>query len=121
MDFGLGSGFDGVDLSTITNGADMSTPLGDVSNGADPMQSSTPTGTGSGVFLDTNTQNAIFGSLNNVLNYALYRDSVQMQRNPTALQTGTLALQQQKAKSSNLLIWIAAGVLLFMAVEKAEK
>lgn len=124
MAFDFGSGFGDIgDLSTITDGADMATPLHDVSDGSQDMQSYTPTGNGSGewVGFSDKTTDRLWGGLDKVLNYALIRDNMQMQRVPTAsqqIQQGTLAVQRQQSNNSGLLLWIALGAGVFMLASR---
>jgi hypothetical protein len=116
--------FDGsFDLSALTNGADIESPLRDVSNSAQDMQPWTNTGNGTGVFLDTQTQNALFSGLDKVLNYALLRDQQTMARTPTTMQVGAYQQQQQQfqqqAGNSRLILWVALGLGAFMIVSRA--
>lgn len=108
----------GFDIGAITNGSDMSSPLPDVSNGAQDMQPWTNTGTGSGVFVDTQTQNHVFGTLDKVLNYALVRDQQTMVRVPTQMQAGAIQQQQQRAQNSRLVLWVALALGAFMVINK---
>ncbi len=89
----------------------------DVSYGSPAMETSTPTGNGSGVFVDQNTQNQIFGTLNNVLAYALKRDQMKMTAVAQApMQQAQAQVQYQQVKNNNLLLWLAigAGVILLV-------
>lgn len=94
------------DLGELTNGADIESPLRDVSGGADDMQPSTPTGNGSGVFVDTQTQNAMFASLSQVLDYALKRDQQKMAGNQMTMQSGATQQQQQQLKKNRQFMWL---------------
>lgn len=91
----------------------------DVSDGAPAMQTSTPTGAGSGVFVDQSTQNQIFGTLNNVLNYALKRDQMKMTAVAQApMQQAQAQVQYQQVKNNNLLLWLAIGAGVIMLVRE---
>jgi len=70
----FGNSFD-FNLDNVTWGADAGSPLSDVSYGSPAMESYTPTGTGSGTFIDSGWQQAIVGGLQTALNYAIVRDS----------------------------------------------
>lgn len=112
-------------LDDLMYGADTASPLTDVSWSSPAMESSTPTGTGSGQFLDTTTQNALFGSLDKVLNWAIQRDTAKIQQD-TQMQLGgmqyastnnALGYQaQQSAANRKLLVMgmLAAGLFLVM-------
>ncbi|WP_426079280.1 hypothetical protein [Janthinobacterium sp. PSPC3-1] len=115
--FGIG----GTDYSTSLGfgGNDYSPIYGDVSNGAQDMQPSTSTGNGSGVFLDTSTQNAIFGTLTNVLNYALKRDQIKMQAGLAQPQQQAQAqIQYVQTKNNNMLVWAGLGLAALWIMNK---
>ncbi len=83
------------------------------------METSTPTGSGSGYFIDQNTQNQIFGTLNNVLNYALKRDQMKMTAVAQApMQQAQAQVQYQQAKNNNLLLWAAVGAAVLYVVTR---
>lgn len=102
-------------MGDITLGADDASPLPDVSNGAQDMQPETPTGNGSGLFIDGAAVNKTLGQ---VLNYAILRDQLQMSRQPTAMQMGALQTQALQARTQSrnstllLLLAVGAGVIL---------
>lgn len=115
--FGIG----GEDYSSSLGfgGNDYSPIYGDVSNGAQDMQPSTSTGNGSGVFLDTGTQNAIFGTLTNVLNYALKRDQIKMQAGLAQPQQQAQAqIQYVQTKNNNMLVWAGLGLAALWIMNK---
>lgn len=119
-DYTTGTGtFDGgFDLAAITGGADAASPLSDVSNGAEPMQSYTPTGNGSGVFIDTSLQNQIFGGLSKVMDYAMQRDAYQMRANlPLGVNGATGQQLQVQRKQTNGMFLMLCGVGLFLALK----
>lgn len=117
-DYTTGTGtFDGgFDLGAITGGADASSPLSDVSNGAEPMQSYTATGNGSGVFLDTSMQNTILGGLSKVVDYAIRRDAYSMGMAMPAGQasTGQQLIVQRKQTNGMFLLLIGLGAFLVL-------
>lgn len=117
-DFTSGNGW--FDLSGVLSGADQASPLPDVSNGAPAMETYTPTGNGSGVFVDTSWQNQIFGGLNKVLDYAVQRDAYRMGALPTIPGTYGATSQQvyQQRRSQNGLMLLLLGVGIF-ALAKA--
>lgn len=106
------------DLSDITSGADNPAPLGDVSNGWTSMDTSTPTGNGSGVFVDTSWQNQIFGGLSKVVDYAIKRDAYTMGMSMPVGQGGSTGQQLLvQRKQTNGLFLLLAGVGLFLVLK----
>lgn len=102
-------------LDDYTAGADAASPLPDVSNGWAPMTTSTPTGNGSGQFLDTSTQNLIFGGLKSVLDYAIKRDQYQMGMALPGMQaTTSQQVLQQQGKQTNFLFLALCGLGIFL-------
>lgn len=115
--FGIGDA--GYSSSLGYGSNDYSPIYGDVSNGAQDMQPSTSTGNGSGVFLDTGTQNAIFGTLTNVLNYALKRDQIKMQAGLAQPQQQAQAqIQYVQTKNNNMLVWAGLGLAALWIMNK---
>jgi hypothetical protein len=117
MDF---FGSNNFNLESLMGGADEATPLPDVSMGGEDMQPSTPTGNGSGVFVDSTMQQNIFGGLSKVLDYALQRDAykMNMQRN---LQYQQPVMQQQvqaQGRQTNFLFLAACAVGIFLLVKE---
>lgn len=110
-DFGLGSGFFGVD-SSMMDGADA-VPLPDNSLGAPILQPSDPTGNGSGQFLDMS-----FGDmLKTGLNFALQQDQLNYQRQRLPSLTQTVPVQnmqtaQQRASANNRMLLLMGGAIL---------
>ena len=114
-------------LNDVTYGADVSSPLPDVSWSSPAMESSTPTGTGSGQFIDTSTQNALLGGLNNVLNWAIQRDALKIQQDTKMQLAGTqyattnnaLGYQAQQSAANRKLLMIGLAVAgLFLVMRK---
>lgn len=114
-------------LNDVTYGADVSSPLPDVSWSSPAMESSTPTGTGSGQFIDTSTQNALLGGLNNVLNWAIQRDALKIQQDTKTQLAGTqyastnnaLNYQAQQSAANRKLLMIGLAVAgLFLVMRK---
>lgn len=121
------SPFGDFSLNEITYGADTASPLPDVSWSSPAMESSTPTGTGSGVFMDSSLQNALLGGLDKALNWAIARDTAkinqQTQNQLAGTQAGSvntmLAYQaQQSAANRKLMLMGAAVVALFLVMRK---
>jgi hypothetical protein len=115
--FGIG----GPDYSSSLGfgGNEYSPIYGDVSNGAQDMQPHTSTGNGSGVFLDSGMQNAIFGTLSNVLNYALKRDQIKMQAGlAQPQQQQQAAIQYVQTKNNNMLVWAGLGLAALWIMNK---
>lgn len=83
-------------IDDYSAGADITSPLTDVSNGAQDMQTYTATGNGSGVFIDSGWQNAIMGGLQTALNYAIKRDSYQQGIPQAGAATAQQVVVQQK-------------------------
>lgn len=111
MTFDLGSGFDGLDLSSIMSGSDDAV-LPDVSYGGPDEQPSTPTGNGTGVWLT--------GMLDKAINYAIVRDQQTLQmpqytRAPVAAQPVMQAAPS--ARNNSALLLIGGGVLLFLLLK----
>jgi len=114
-------------LNDVTYGADVSSPLPDVSWSSPDMESSTPTGTGSGQFIDTATQNALLGGLDKVLNWAIQRDTAKIQQDTAYQLAGTqyagtnnaLNYQAQQSAANRKLIVIGLAVAgLFLVMRK---
>jgi len=107
------------DLSQLTSDALAVSPLGDVSNGAENMQSYTPTGNGSGVFLDTTSQNQIFGGLGKVLDYALQRDAYKIgMASPLNGRPTTQQQVQIQQKQGNFLFLALCGIGIYLMVKE---
>jgi hypothetical protein len=115
--FGLGSGFDGVDLGTIDT---ASPPLADNSNGSAPMQS-----------MDWSSLSWIGGALDKALNFSLQKDQMdyqsQIAKQNQQLQAAALYRQQygygvvgatQPLNGRQLLVYGAIGLGIFMLVSK---
>lgn len=95
----------------------------DNSYGAADMTTSTPTGGGSGVFMDTGWQNGLFGMLQQGLNYALLRDQQKMTAvayNPVAQaqQAAQQSAIMQQSRNANLLVLLAVGGLVLLMVRR---
>lgn len=115
--FDFGSGFGDLDLSTFTNGADMSVPLGDVSNGAQNMQPYSSSG--EWYQFSDQTQSAIWGGLDKVLNYALAKDAAKMQQPQLQQQQQYAQVQQsQQNGNSRILLWAALGAGVFLLINR---
>jgi hypothetical protein len=113
---------DGVDLSNTTTDS-VGYVQSDVSQGAPSMSPSTPTGNGSGYYIDPNAQAAIFDTLKTGVNYAMQRDAQNQMYNRANIQTQATAVQvsQQKQKNSSLFLLIGGAWLLFMLAEGGAK
>ena len=115
------------DLDGLMYGSDRPAPLPDVSWSSPPMESYTPTGTGSGQFIDTTTQNALLGGLDKVLNWAIQRDTAKIQQDTAYQLAGTqyastnnaLGYQAQQSAANRKLIVIGLAVAgLFLVMRK---
>jgi len=106
-------------LDSILGGADETVPLPDVSMGGEDMQPSTPTGNGSGVFVDSTMQQNIFGGLSKVLDYALQRDAykMNMQRN-LQYQPAVQQQVQVQGRQTNFLFLAACAVGVYLLVRE---
>lgn len=85
-------------------------PFPDNSNGAPPMDGSTPTGNGSGKWLDV-----VGNSLAQGLQYAIKKDQQSFANTPTPAQNAQIQIRQQQSKNSTLLIFgglILGGIFL---------
>lgn len=118
--FGLGTGFDGVDLGTIDT---ATPPAADNSNGAPQMQS-----------FDWSSLSWIGGALDKALNYSLQRDQLdynsQIAKTNQQLQAAALYRQQypygtgapvgytQPLSGRQLLFWGAVAVGVYLVVSK---
>lgn len=122
--FSLDTGFGQVDPYTQFGLGSYGTGgvLADVSNGSPDEQPYTPTGNGTGVFLDSGSQNGIFNMLGQALNYAIVRD----QRKMTAVYGPAInmtpqqqaALSVQASGNSRLLMYVLIGAGIWLAVRK---
>lgn len=121
------SPFGDFNLSDVTYGADVSSPLPDVSWSSPDMQPYTPTGNGSGQFIDTATQNGIFGLIDRAMNYAIQRDTAKIQQDTAFQLAGTqyastnnaLSYQAQQSAANRKLLVIGLAVAgLFLVMRK---
>lgn len=113
---------DGPDLSgTYTDNVGYVQP--DVSQGAPAMQPTTPTGNGSGYFIDQAAQSTIFDTLKLGLNYAMQRDQQTMQYDLMTTKTQGQAMQVQQVQQNNtgLFLLLGGGVVLFMLLSGGGK
>ena len=119
MDFFGNNGGYSFNLESLMGGADQATPLPDVSMGGEDMQTSTPTGNGTGVFVDSTMQQSIFGGLSKVLDYALQRDAYKMnvQRN-LQYQPAVQQQVQVQAKQTNFLFLAGCAVVVYLLVKE---
>lgn len=102
-------------LDDYTAGADVTSPLSDVSNSSPAMQTYTATGTGSGVFIDSGWQNAIMGGLQTALNYAIKRDAYDHGMIPQAgAATAQQVVVQQRQTNGIFLMLCAVGAILVL-------
>jgi hypothetical protein len=111
---GYGGGL--LDGALVDNGGMV---LSDVSNGAPDQSPSTPTGNGSGYFIDTTTQNQIFGTIQKGLDYVLRRDqeSMNTQAINAQAQRANAAVAVQKQQNSRTFLLIAGAAVLFMVLK----
>ena len=120
INFGFDTGFGQVDPYTTFGAGSYTGVYADVSMGSEDATTSTPTGNGTGVFLDGATSGGFWALLDKGLNYALLRDQQKM----TAIYgpAVTMTPQQQAALSvqasgdKRLLMYgaIALGVYLLV-------
>lgn len=102
-------------LDDYTAGADTASPLADNSWGSEPMQTSTPTGNGTGVYVDTGWQNAILGGINKALDYAIKKDQYQMGMSLPGMQPGnSQQVLAQQRKQTNFLFLGLVGIGIYM-------
>ena len=103
-------------LDNVTWGADAASPLSDVSYGSQPMESYTPTGTGSGTFISADWQQGILGGLQTALNYAITRDAYKngLPINGVAAATQQQVVVQQKQTNGMFLLLCAVGLVLVL-------
>lgn len=87
-----------------TDSANMP-PLPDNSFGAPPMDAPTPTGNGSGQWMDV-----VGNALGQGLQYAIKKDQQNFANTPTPAQTAQIQIRQQQSKNSTLLIF--GGLIL---------
>jgi hypothetical protein len=106
-----------VDLSGSTTDGSFNV-LPDVSMGAPDMSPSTPTGNGTGYFIDPAVQSQGFDLLKTGLNYALQRDALQMRNSymPTYQQRATIGLQQQAMQNRSGMLLLVGVVLAFFVM-----
>jgi hypothetical protein len=120
--FSFDTGFGQVDPYTTFGAGSYTGVLSDVSNGSPPEQPYTPTGNGTGVFLDSGSQKGIFDVLGQALNYAIVRDQQKMTAvygpgiNMTPQQQAALSVQA--SGNSRLLMYLLIGAGIWMAVRK---
>ena len=114
-------------LDDLMYGADTASPLPDVSWSSPAMESSTPTGTGSGQFIDTSMQNGIFDFLGKALQFAVNRDTAKIQQDTQMQLAGTQYAStnnavgyqaQQSAANRKLLVMGMAVAGLFIVMRK---
>jgi hypothetical protein len=104
----------GVDLSGSTTDGSFNV-LPDVSQGAPDMSPSTPTGNGTGYFIDPTVQSQGFDLLKTGLNYALQRDALQMKNSylPTYQQQASYGIARQQVQNNSGMLLLAGAVLVF--------
>ena len=85
----------------------------DVSEGAPAMETSTPTGNGTGQF---NWQGLLGGSLQAGLNYAIQRDQIKMGMAAPMGQPTTHQQVQVQAKQTNFLFLLGCGVVAYLVL-----
>jgi UDP-N-acetylenolpyruvoylglucosamine reductase len=114
--FNFDTGFGDVDPYTSFGAGGYANVLTDVSMGSQDEQPYTATGNGSGVFLDSSTQNGIFGVLEKGLNYALHRDQQKMTAVAAQpVQQAQVKAQVEQAGNSRILLYaLIAGAIIFM-------
>jgi hypothetical protein len=107
--------FDLSDISFDWDGASMGV-LPDVSMSEPAQQPTTPTGNGTGYYVDNSWQSALFGTIGQALNYALVRDQQQIAKQ-TGFTTGVpvTATPQAAAAIQNNRILLIGGVGLALA------
>lgn len=107
----------GID-SGLMDGAEVDPPLPDVSNGAPDQQPSTPTGTGTGYWVDPSQESAMWGTVQKALQYAINRDQISMAAK-TGLQTSAAgavvptAQAAQKIQNQQFLLLLGIGFLAY--------
>lgn len=106
------------DLDEITAGVNVTSPRADNSWGAPAMETHTPTGNGSGVFMDSSWQQTIFGGLSKVVDYAIQRDAIKMQMNQPYYQPATQQQVQVQGKQTNFLFLALCGLGIYLVAKK---
>jgi hypothetical protein len=132
-DFSYDTGFGDADPYGVLGTGSYAPVLTDVSNGSPPQQPSTPTGNGTGVFIDSGQQNGMFNLLGQALNYAITRDQQKMTAvygpqvtgayYPAAGSNGyppgyTGSVSLQASANSRLLTYLLIGGAIWLAVRK---
>lgn len=93
----------------------------DVSYSGEDMQTSTATGNGSGVFLDSGWQNALFGAIPKVVDYALQRDAVKMGMVAPMGQPTTQQQVQVQGKQTNFMFLALCGLGIYIFASQGAK
>jgi len=109
-------------LDAFLEGSDTTSPLDDNAWGDTAMETSTPTGNGSGAFLDSGWQNQIFGGLSKVVDYAIQRDAVKMQAKlPQVYQPATAQQVQVQGKQTNFMFLALCGLGIYLVASRGGK
>lgn len=106
-------------LSGVTAGADVTSPRDDNAWGAPAMETNTPTGNGTGVYVDSSWATALMGGLNKAVDYAIQRDAFQMRAQvPFGQVQGSTSQQVQvQRKQTNFMFLALCGVGIYLVAK----
>jgi hypothetical protein len=121
--FSFDTGFGDVDPYTSFGAGSYTGVYTDVSNSAPAEQPYTPTGNGSGVYVDSSSLGGFWGALEKGLNYAILRDQQKMTAvyGPTMYPAGqaqTAAVSLQASSNNKLLTLMMLAGAAYLLVRK---
>lgn len=102
-------------LNELLYGSDKPVPRDDVSYGSEPMETSTPTGNGTGQF---NWENLIGKTLETGLQYAIVRDQQKMGNFAPLGQPTTQQQVQVQGRQNNFLFFALCGLGVYLLVRQ---
>lgn len=107
----------GID-SGIQGGALVNPPAPDNYWGAPSESPRTPQGNGTGYFVDSSQESALWGAIDKAINYAILRDTREFEAQQGVVRTGgqivPTAQQAQSMANSQLLLIGVAGLIVYL-------
>lgn len=116
--FSIETGHGDIDWLSRLGSMSTSSIRTDVSLGAPPEQPRDPTGNGTGQFMTSDWQGALFGGLQTALNYAIYRDQQKM---TAVAQAPVQQAQVEQVKHSNTMSYVLIGAAVLAVVMVTRK
>ncbi|MES2367202.1 MAG: hypothetical protein V4563_15095 [Pseudomonadota bacterium] len=104
----------------LMDGSTGEAPYGDVSNGGPDEQPMTPTGNGTGYYIDPTQNSAMWGTLQQALNYAIQRDQQTMAQAHAVANNVIVPTQAQATITANrqMVKYLAIGAAIYFLMRK---